>query len=276
MSLLFIKTGVALLVFAIGLLGASLPWILRARVPSERYLAWGDTFAGGVLGGAGLLHLLAGGIAEFRALSPGVGYPFPLFLAGAGFLLILLIEGVIVGEQAVTHAEHVPHRHPAASHELGAGSRPVDRRAPYAQILLLVLSIHSIIVGLALGAQRSLTALMVIFAAVIAHKGVAGFALGIGYTRTHTPWRKAAGGIAFFATMTPLGILAATGLTELIPAHGASVFRAVFDSVGAGTFLYIAALDIISAEFSSPEDRWPKWLSTCLGFGIMALLAIWI
>jgi hypothetical protein len=40
--------------------------------------------------------------------------------------------------------------------------------------------------------------------------------------------------------------------------------------------LYIAALDIIKTEFDSPADHGQKWVSTALGFGVMALLALWL
>jgi zinc transporter 1/2/3 len=275
-SLPLLKTAFALVVLATGVLGALLPWALRSKTPGERILARGDTFAGGVLGGAGLLHLLGDGIDGLHALAPRQQYPLALLLAGIGFLLILLIEGVIVGERSLAHGAHAPHRHPAASHELGSGTRPIEAGRAQAYVLLLVLSVHSIIVGLALGAQRSLPGALIVFIAIIAHKGVAGFALGVGYARPGTPWRHALPGIAFFATMTPLGIGVGTALSAFVSGPAGTLLEAVFDSLGAGTFLYIAALDIIGAEFSSPDDRWAKWVWASLGFATMALLALWV
>lgn len=275
-SLPLLKTAFALAVLAAGVLGALLPWALRSKTPSERILARGDTFAGGVLGGAGLLHLLGDGIAGLHAFAPRQQYPLALLLAGIGFLLILLIEGVIVGERSLAREPHARHRHPAASHEVGAGTRPIEPGRTQGYVLLLVLSVHSIIVGLALGAQRSLPGALIVFVAIIAHKGVAGFALGVGYARPGVPWRRVLPGIAFFAAMTPLGIGAGTALSALVSGPAGTLFEAVFDSLGAGTFLYIAALDIIGTEFSTPEDRWPKWLWATIGFGTMALLALWV
>ena len=48
------------------------------------------------------------------------------------------------------------------------------------------------------------------------------------------------------------------------------------DSLGTGTFLSIATLDIIKTEFDSPRYRADKWGAAVLGFAIMAALAIWI
>lgn len=275
MSLTAIKTLVALIVLAAGLLGASLPWVLQRSLPSERTLALADTFAGGVLGGAGLLHLLSAGNSGFRRFAPNIDYPLAPLLAGVGFLLILLIEGVIVGKQSAVGNAQVRHGH-AVSHELGYGPPSVQPTKYYPYVLLIVLSVHSVIVGLALGAQQSVYGVFIVFAAILAHKSVAGFALGIGYAKTRIPWRSAMPKIAFFAASTPVAILAATVIGVLTSLPGGHLFTAIFDSLGAGTFLYIAALDIIRSEFNNPDDGLSKWLSTCAGFAVMAILALWI
>ena len=106
-----------------------------------------------------------------------------------------------------------------------------------------MLSIHSIIVGLALGAQSSATSAVIVLIAIMAHKSVAGFALGISYRRAGHSLRGTLPVAAFFSSMTPMGILAGTAIGALIPPVGQRIFEAVFDSVGAGTFLYIATVD---------------------------------
>ncbi len=77
-----------------------------------------DTFAAGVLGGAGLIHLLGGGIDEFQAALPDLTY----LLAGVGFLLILLIEGVIV------LASPNPDGHRATTGLWSSSTRPATTR----------------------------------------------------------------------------------------------------------------------------------------------------
>lgn len=273
MSLFWLKVGFALVVLGCGLGGALLPWALGARGSNDRALALGDTFAGGVLGGAGLLHLLANGVATFHTTAPNVGYPLAFLLAGAGFMVILLIEGVIVaGHPEAMHG----HRHSTSQHEVGWPPRGETRRAVYPVILLLVLSVHSVILGLALGAQATLAGALIVFLAIVAHKAMAGFALGVGYRRGGFSIRRAAPQVAFFSLMTPLAIFVGGSVAALLSTHADRLFEATFDSIGAGTFLYIAALDIIRTEFESPQDRWHKWLAASTGFGVMALLALWI
>ena len=50
----------------------------------------------------------------------------------------------------------------------------------------------------------------------------------------------------------------------------------MFDSIGAGTFICFAALDITRTEFDTPEDRRQKWACATAGFAAMAVLAIWL
>jgi len=274
MSLTGLKLILSVVVFISGGLGVLLAWAQKAGAREGRFMAWGDTFAGGVLAGAGLVHLLSDGVQEFRVLTPGLDYPLAFVLAGAGFLLILLIEGVIVADPDPNESPlHCGSR--AASHEIGPRAHTSGPH-PFIFILLLVLSVHSIIVGITLGAQSSTSGTLIVFIAILAHKSVAGFALGISYRRAGYSLRRTAPVAAFFSSMTPLGILAGTVIKALISHNGGHIFEAVFDSVGAGTFLYIATLDIIRTEFELPGDRWQKWLLASAGFGIMAVLAFWV
>lgn len=274
-DLFWIKVVFAGAVAAVGLSGTFLPWILGRRGSSERVLALSDTFAAGVLGGAGIIHLLSAGIDGFHAALPTLAYPLALLLAGGGFLFILLIEGVIVPGHPGHDASPPQPSSAAVQHEMdwhpgGLGS------SVYPVILLIVLSVHSVILGLALGAQSALSGALIVFLAIVAHKGAAGVALGVGYQRAGLTHRHALPQLAFFSAMTPLGIVAGASIGAVLTGRAGVLFEAVFDSIGAGTFIYIAALDIIKTEFDSQRYHAQKWLAAAVGFGIMALLAIWI
>lgn len=49
--------------------------------------------------------------------------------------------------------------------------------------LLIVLSIHSIIAGMALGTETAIVGAVVILVAILAHKGTEAFALGVSLLR---------------------------------------------------------------------------------------------
>lgn len=195
MSLSELKMLFAVLVFISGGFGVLIPWALGGGAPSKRFMVWGDTFAGGVLAAAGLVHLLSAGASHFHLLAPGLTFPLAFVLAGAGFLLILLIEAVIVADPDPAESPlHCGSR--GASHEIGPQPHGVEPR-PVVFVLLLVLSIHSIIVGMALGSQSSLSGALIVFIAIVAHKSVAGFALGVSYRRAGFSLRRTAP-IVFF------------------------------------------------------------------------------
>jgi len=275
MSLVELKALFSGLVFIIGGAGVLLPWGLGRGSRAERFMAWGNAFAGGVLGGAGLIHLLSSGVRDFRALAPGLNYPVAFVLAGASFLLMLLTEAVIVADHPDPGASRPDAGFGKAGHETGPQALSFKPH-PVIYVLLVVLSIHSLIVGMALGAQGSMFETLIVFIAIVAHKASAGFALGISYRRAGCTLRRIAPVASFFSSMTPLGIMAGTAVETFIPWGGGKLFEAIFDSIGAGTFLYIASVDIVSREFQIPDDRWQKWLFAASGFTIMALVTLWI
>jgi hypothetical protein len=70
MNLTELKLIFSAIVFFCGAFGVLMPWAPRRGAAGERFVAWGDTFAGGVLAGAALLHLLNAG-ADWRRQLPG-------------------------------------------------------------------------------------------------------------------------------------------------------------------------------------------------------------
>jgi zinc transporter 1/2/3 len=140
---------------------------------------------------------------------------------------------------------------------------------------MFILSIHSIIAGFALGIEdRSLQAVIILIA-VLAHKGTASFALGISLLRGKVEKKKFISTISFFSFMTPLGIILGYLFSILLSGTAEQRFEAIFDSLAAGTFLYIAILDILNEEFSERSRLFAKYAFLLAGFGIMALVAIW-
>ena len=78
-----------------------------------------------------------------------------------------------------------------------------------------------------------------------------------------------------FVGSTPLGvILGGVAIDVLGVGSGATV--AWFKAVAAGTFLYIATLDIVREEFfPGGTHRGQRLLCALAGAGLMALVAIW-
>lgn len=247
-------------IFLTGLFGGMLALRLRHFERSEAFFSLGSALAAGIFIGAGLIHMLPDAVDDFSSIAPHLGYPLAPLLCAIGLVLILLVEGVL----APGGEEHV------------ASSGIDGRQQSYSYALTLILSIHSILAGVALGAEPSFIGSLAIFIAIVGHKGSAGFALAVSLHRGGISRTAISKHIALFSLMTPLGIGLGSVFISLLASTASLGFEAVFDSLAAGSFLYISAVDIIKEEFLKPAQRWPKFVLLCLGLGLMALLALWL
>jgi len=263
-----LKLVLLLALLATALLCGALPLWRRGGedAASRRLLEWGNAFAAGVFLGAGFGHMLPDATAAWAQL--GWHYPVGQLLAAAAIVLMLLFEHVLPPEDA-HHAMHAPSADRFGAHDEHAG----PPGAVYAT--LTALSIHSLLEGLALGAQRELRSALVIFAAILAHKSMEGFALGVSLARRALPDARAPALLALFAAATPVGIVAGATVGAL---EGPTrlVLEATFLSLAAGTFAYVATLDILREEFHEPGGRFAKWVWVVAGVAVMALLALWV
>jgi zinc transporter 1/2/3 len=258
MDLVTLKAVAVVAIFAVGVLGGLLPTWFASSKRSDLLLSLGNAMAGGVFLGAGLVHMLPDSAAAFAEVRPGAEYPRYAVVAGLGFLLILSIERVLV-----------------ARHDDGPVGEAASPTALYPYILMLVLSVHSIIEGLAVGAEARISQVAVLLIAIMAHKGTAAFALGAAMQRGGISGAQFTRLIVFFALMTPIGAVLGMATTVLLTGQALLAFTAVFDGLAAGTFLYVAILDILYDEFERPEHRALKLGLVTLGFSIMAVLAVW-
>lgn len=245
-------------IFAIGLLGGLLSKWLSGSSRSDLLFSLGNAFAGGIFLGAGLIHMLPDAQAGFRELT-GSDYPWFALVCCAGFLLILFLEKVLM------HHEH--------SHE--DASAFTNDLSVYPYVLMIVLSIHSVITGIALGTETRIAQAAVILIAVLAHKGTAAFALTVSMVRGSVSLRRLIGMVTLFSLMTPIGILLGLGFMEMLSGSSEQMFEAGFDGLAAGTFLYVALLDILEKEFANRVHRYWKFSLVFAGLTVMAVVAVW-
>lgn len=247
---ILLKCVFVLVIFACGVAGGLAPLRIKGGAGAALNVARGNAFAGGVFLGAGLLHLLSDGIENFGLWRPAVDFPFPMLLAGAAVVFVLLTD------QLGHHRE----------------DKHGQRRST---LLLIVLSIHSVIAGAALGLEGSLLNSVALFIAIIAHKGAAGFALGTALISEGLDRARHMRIILGFAVTTPIGIALGAFLGSEMAGGEAEAFEAVFDSLAAGTFFYIALTDMFSTAFRDASGKWGKLVLAAAGFALMALIAIW-
>ncbi len=255
MDMAWFKLLAILVIILAGLFGGLIPSRIGVSDRSLRFLGLGNALSAGIFLGAGLLHMLADALENLQAFSENLDYPYAILVCGCGFLFVLLLDKVLLREEELSEV--------SGGHSI------------YPFVLTLVLSIHSIIAGAALGLEKSLVSSFVIFIAIISHKGCAAFALGVSLREIDIPRPRMVGVIAIFSCMTPLGIILGSAFSTLLKGKAAYFVEAVFDGLAAGTFLYIAILDIMVEVFLHRKDRWINYVLMALGFSIMALIAVW-
>ena len=253
MSLLAVKIVAALAILAVGILGGIIPRLAARRQKSRRFLSLGNALAGGIFLGAGFIHLLP---EAAEALEEVVDYPLAALLAALGVGILLLIDRVVF-----------------ESIRAAGGAQPEATRQPiYPVVLLVVLSIHSIIAGIALGLEPEVAALVLVMIGILFHKGSAAFALMVSAHSSGADSRRLTLILSVFVVMTPLGILLGTGAANLLEGPAATVIEGSFNALAAGTFIYVAILDVIDAEMSRFDDRVARFVSSALmGEGDVAM-----
>jgi len=65
-------------------------------------------------------------------------------------------------------------------------------------------------------------------------------------------------------------------VSGLLRSTAGSYFEATFLALAGGTFIYIAAVDILQDELLQTGSRFAKWLVAALGVAVTAVLSIWV
>ena len=243
MSPLAIKIIAGLSIFGIAIVGGMIPILVARQQASRRYLSLGNALAGGIFLGVGFVHLLP---EADEALRNVVDYPLAPLLAALGVGLLLLIDRVVLeGRNSMLGQEDERTRPPF-----------------YAFVLLIVLSVHSIIAGMALGLQPEAAAALVVMLGILFHKGSAAFALIV--TAHSAGNRKLWQTLWLFSVMTPLGIVFGTVAGQVFEGRTALIFEGSFNAIAAGTFIYVAVMDVLDAEMSRERDRIAHYVRSSL------------
>ena len=280
-SLLAIKIVAALSVLAMGIIGGAIPILAARGQASHRVLSLGNALAGGIFLGAGFLHLLPEAGEALEGVSE---YPLAPLLAAIGVCLLLLIDRVVL----------------ESMHTGNTGKEPSAHRPIYPLVLLVVLSVHSIIAGIALGLEAEVAASVLVMVAILCHKGSAAFALVVSVYASGADTKRVWRALAVFVSMTPAGIVIGTVATNLFEGPLTALIEGSFNALAAGTFIYVAILDVISAEMSriddrvahfvrsslmgsddvamplEDSDRMLKFFLVLVGFAGMAVLGLWV
>lgn len=114
-----------------------------------------------------------------------------------------------------------------------------------ALFLLLALSLHAVIEGLALGLQSGMDKAVVVFIALISHKGMEAFAVGFKSLESNNNKKLYIIKMLGFASSTPIGI--AIGAVSMATLTGTVAHRvtSIGSAFAAGSFIEISSTSLI-------------------------------
>ncbi|KAF4757155.1 hypothetical protein FOZ63_001982 [Perkinsus olseni] len=272
--------------FAVAAVGMWVSFYFR----KSKLFALGCALACGVLLAVGLTHSLPEGVEGLEAWSEDNldGYPFAYLLCAVAIaFLAILEEGVHVWferRHSLPVCEHGPSfvGEPLdASRNVEADKQVLDPHMhpdvlleTSAVFVFLALSVHSILEGMATGVASDVDHLYGTLIAILAHKGLAAFALGASMVEADVALYRVMLYGAIFALGTPVGIL--IGWFGSRGEDSAGLFGGVVNALAAGTFIYVSTMEFMPITFKHDRSNFIfKILMFIAGFSLMAILPIW-
>jgi zinc transporter ZupT len=183
----------------------------------------GKPFACGVFLALSLLMMLPSGMHLLAGAYPAAPVPLAPLAAAVVFLALLFLE----------HREE----------ELAArGHRPDGLTSPAIPIIMTaMIAVPSFLLGTALGVSGTAQA-VVIFLAIVAHKGTAGFALAVKMVASSLSRPRVLALYALFACSTPSGIIVGQAARGDLTGHQMVEAKGLVLSAAAGVFLYMSTM----------------------------------
>jgi zinc transporter 1/2/3 len=134
-------------------------------------------------------------------------------------------------------------------------------------LLLIALSFHSVFEGLSIGLSEDKDQLISMFIAVLVHKAVMAFSLGLNIAQSNLSKRSFIFSNIIFSIASPLGLGIGIFVTDLPNTLPRSIASGVLQGICGGTFLYITFFEVLPHEMNVPSNRLWKVLFIILGYG---------
>jgi zinc transporter ZupT len=208
----------------------------------------------GIFFGIALLHFLP---EAYTDLFPFLGAKSLYILIALGLVSFLFM---LICEKGITHLIYVREK---KSHHW------------FAYWILIVLSLHALIEGCALGLSPNYEHFLTLAIAILMHKGSEGFALGTVLGRYDFKLSSQKHLLIVLALASPIGIILASNLGFIIQQQHFALFEGYFNSLAAGTFLYIAIChSSTGCDHAGHASSYKRWLYYGLGVGLILLVSL--
>eukprot|EP01088_Endostelium_zonatum_P001187 TRINITY_DN11482_c0_g1_i1.p1 TRINITY_DN11482_c0_g1~~TRINITY_DN11482_c0_g1_i1.p1 ORF type:complete len:344 (+),score=39.65 TRINITY_DN11482_c0_g1_i1:106-1137(+) len=270
--------------FAISILFSLAPILIRHFIKNERkrdyFLTLGNVFAGGLFFSAGVVHLLAEANETFTDVlgEEYEKYPFAFMLAPIGFGIAFFVEKILFSQPSAElinddEESHLKSKQSDHGHSHGVDIASTSIFVPL--LLIIIFSLHEFIAGLALGISSETSKALPIFLALITHKWLEAFSVGVALLRITTLSRFSFVRIILaYSATAPLGVIVGA-MCRFFEGDVTSVMTGIFTSLAAGTFIYVSLVDIILPEFEKLEPKKQKIIKfVCAALGFIAMTSL--
>ncbi|XP_047938812.1 zinc transporter 8-like [Salvia hispanica] len=266
-------------------------------------------FASGVILSTGFIHVLPDAFENLTSPCipehPWGDFPFTGFIAMVASIGTLMVDTYATsyyrrranakaadggGDEEMLAAvrDHGVHGHAHRGGLVSSDSEDSDdsellRHRVISQVLELGIVVHSVIIGIALGASQSPSTIKPLIAAMTFHQFFEGIGLGGCISQAKFNVRAVAIMAVFFSLTTPVGIAIGIGIANIYSetSSTALIVQGVFNSASSGILIYMALVNLLSADFMSPrlqnngKLQLGANLALLLGAGCMSFLAKW-
>ncbi|CAN1327852.1 Fe(2+) transport protein 1 [Linum perenne] len=282
-------------------IGVSLPILCRnipTLHPDSKLFFLIKAFAAGVILATGFVHILPD---AFESLSspclsenPWSRFPFPGFVAMVSAVITMIIDTLATsyfkGEQFREGKGVLPRSGSSGDLETNGGGggdlyQIVTKMLCILclQVLELGIVVHSVIIGISLGASGSTKTIKPLVAALTFHQFFEGLGLGACLSQASFRFRVASMMVAFFSFTTPIGIAAGICIARIYSESSQTtlVVGGLMNSASAGILIYMALVDLLAQDFGSPRLignlrlQLGGYVSLLLGMLCMSSLAGW-
>ncbi|XP_006362611.1 fe(2+) transport protein 1-like isoform X1 [Solanum tuberosum] len=271
------------------IIGVWLPLVTRsipALSPDRSLFVIVKAFASGIILGTGFMHVLPD---SFDMLSssclkenPWHKFPFTGFVAMLSAIVTMAIDSISTSLYSKKHRGGVVNPEIGQRVDLEMGAKLLRYRV-IAMVLELGIIVHSIVIGISLGASNNTCTIKGLVAALCFHQMFEGMGLGGCILQAEYKLLEKAMMAFFFSVTTPFGIAIGIALSNTYRENSprALIIVGLLNASSAGLLIYMALVDLLAADFmgdklqGSVKLQIKSYMAVLLGAGGMSLMAKW-
>ncbi|KAL5723766.1 hypothetical protein ACHQM5_007122 [Ranunculus cassubicifolius] len=291
--------GAILISSAIGVGSPILLQKYKAFQPGTSLFFMVKAFAAGVILATGFVHVLPDAFEHLTSPclnKPWSDFPFTGLIAMTAAIGTLMVDTVATSyfqslhfnsekkstmdeEHGGEHASHVHvHTHATHGHSHGAdesSGAELTRHRVISQVLEIGIAVHSVIIGISLGATKDVSTIFTLLIALYLKE----------WDLVDAKFKSRAVVIMVLVYMltTPGGIAIGMAISRIYKENSptALIVEGVLNSASAGILVYMALVDLLAADFMSAkvQGSMKLFFGVCvcllLGAGMMSTVAIW-